>query len=83
MNQPQAQQPDGHQQMAMRVHQLFSQGQGVPISSAQAEQVVEIKLWLAAIANGQLVVVDTKQVAPTPPAPPAPPEPPDGDTPPH
>jgi len=64
MNAPAEQrQPDGHQQMAMRIHQIFSQGQGVQVSSAQAEAVVELKLWLAAIANGQLVVVDTKAQA--------------------
>ena len=54
-------QPDGHQQMAIRLHSLLAQGQGVPISSAQAEQVVEMKLWLAAIANGQLRILDTAQ----------------------
>jgi hypothetical protein len=64
------QQMDGHQQMAAKIHQIFSQGQGVPISSAQAEQVVEMKLWLAAVANGQLRVLDTAQIAPTPPTPP-------------
>lgn len=53
------QQVDGHQQMAARVHSIFAQGQGVQVSSAQAEAVVEIKLWLAAIANGQLKVIDT------------------------
>lgn len=65
MSDPQEQQPqqaDGHQQMAMRIHQIFSQGQGVPISSAQAEQVVEMKLWLAAIANGQLRILDTAKM---------------------
>jgi len=61
-------QPDGHQQMALRIHQIFSQGQGVQVSSAQAEAVVELKLWLAAIVNGQLKIVDTapKPAAPTP-----------------
>jgi hypothetical protein len=60
-------QPDGHQQMALAIHQVFSQGQGVPISSAHAEKVVEMKLWLAAIANGQLKIVDTgKPVVPPP-----------------
>jgi hypothetical protein len=62
MNAPadQVQQPvDGHQQMAARIHQIFSQGAGVQVSSAQAEAVVELKLWLAAIANGQLRVLDT------------------------
>lgn len=61
-----AQQVDGHQQMASRIHQIFAQGQGVQVSSAQAEAVVEIKLWLAAIANGQLRIIDTKAVAPAP-----------------
>ncbi len=61
MNEPAAQrQADGHQQMAARIHAIFSTGQGVQVSSAQAEAVVELKLWLAAIANGQLVVTDTK-----------------------
>jgi hypothetical protein len=64
------QQMDGHQQMAAKIHQIFSQGQGVPISSAQAEQVVEMKLWLAAVANGQLRVLDTAQLAPAPTVPP-------------
>lgn len=67
-------QQEGHQQMAMKIHQVFSQGQGVPISSAQAEQVVEMKLWLAAVANGQLRILDTAQI---PPAPPLPPDSPD------
>jgi len=67
-------QPDGHQQMALRIHQIFSQGQGVQVSSAQAEAVVELKLWLAAIVNGQLKIVDTKAVeAGAPPVPPVPP----------
>jgi hypothetical protein len=53
--------------MALAIHQVFSQGQGVPISSAHAEKVVEMKLWLAAIANGQLKIVDTgKPVVPPP-----------------
>ncbi len=52
---------DGHQQMAAGIHAIFSQGQGVPVSSAHAERVVEMKLWLAAIVNGQLQIVDTAQ----------------------
>jgi hypothetical protein len=52
------QQMDGHQQMAAKIHSVFAQGQGVQVSSAQAEQIVEMKLWLAAIANGQLKIVD-------------------------
>ncbi len=52
------QQVDGHQQMAARIHSVFAQGQGVQVSSAQAEAVVEMKLWLAAIANGQLRILD-------------------------
>ncbi len=56
-------QPDGHQQMALRIHQIFSQGQGVQVSSAQAEAVVELKLWLAAIVNGQLKIIDTRAPA--------------------
>ncbi len=64
VGQPQ-EQPDGHQQMALAIHQIFAQGQGVPVSSAHAEKVVEMKMWLAAIANGQLKIVDTG-VAPTP-----------------
>jgi len=85
MNAPAEQkQPDGHQQMAMRIHQIFSQGQGVQVSSAQAEAVVELKLWLAAIANGQLVVVDTaKQVKPVGEAVPIFDEKPDGESPPN
>jgi hypothetical protein len=47
--------------MAAGIHAIFSQGQGVPVSSAHAEKVVEMKLWLAAIANGQLKIVDTAQ----------------------
>ncbi len=70
VGQPQAQ-PDGHQQMALAIHQIFSQGQGVPVSSAHAERVVEMKLWLAAIANGQLKILDTG-VVPTPPLDPSP-----------
>ena len=66
MAEPQ-QQMDGHQQMALAIHQVFAQGQGVPVSSAAAEKVVEMKLWLAAIANGQLKIVDT--AAPTVPPP--------------
>jgi hypothetical protein len=58
VEQPQAL-PDSHQKMALAVHQVFSQGQGVPISSTVAEQMVEMKLWLAAIANGQLKIIDT------------------------
>ncbi len=57
-------QPDGHQQMALAIHQVFSQGQGVPVSSAHAEKVVEMKLWLAAVASGQLKVVDTAKAPP-------------------
>lgn len=57
-------QPDGHQQMAASIHSIFSQGQGVPVSSAAAERVVEMKLWLAAIVNGQLKIVDTAVPAP-------------------
>jgi hypothetical protein len=56
-------QMDGHQQMAARIHNIFAQGAGVQVSSAQAEAVVELKLWLAAIVNGQLKIVD--QAAPT------------------
>lgn len=59
MNEPKAQAPaDGHQQMAARIHGVFAQGAGVQVSSAQAEAVVEMKLWLAAIANGQLRILD-------------------------
>jgi hypothetical protein len=47
--------------MAAGIHAIFSQGQGVPVSSAHAEKVVEMKLWLAAIANGQLKIIDTAQ----------------------
>ena len=70
MNAPEQPQPaaDAHQQMAARIHGVFAQGQGVQVSSAQAEAVVEMKLWLAAIANGQLVLTDTA----VPPAPPVP-----------
>lgn len=50
---------DGHQQMAARIHGVFANGAGVQVSSAQAEAVVEMKLWLAAIANGQLRILDT------------------------
>jgi len=50
--------------MAAGIHAIFSQGQGVPVSSAHAERVVEMKLWLAAIVNGQLQIVDT--AVPTP-----------------
>lgn len=76
MNEPQAQpQVDGHQQMAARIHGVFATGAGVQVSSAQAEAVVEMKLWLAAIANGQLKIVDTGTAA-APPAPPATPAPP-------
>ena len=55
--QPQ-QQPDGHQQMALSIHTIFTQGAGVPISSTASERVSEMKLWLAAIANGQLKIID-------------------------
>jgi hypothetical protein len=65
----QQQQMDGHQQMAAKIHSVFAQGQGVQISSAQAEQVVEMKLWLAAVANGQLRVLDTAQAGTPPPVP--------------
>lgn len=54
-------QPDGHQQMAMSIHKIFSQDGGVPISSAISEQVSEMKMWLGAIAGGQLKVVDTAE----------------------
>lgn len=68
MNEPQAQAPvDGHQQMAARIHGVFATGAGVQVSSAQAEAVVEMKLWLAAIANGQLKITDTA-ASPAPPA---------------
>ncbi len=64
MNQPaQQKKPDGHQQMAARVHSIFANGAGVQVSSAQAEAIVEMKLWLAAIANGQLVIIDTAKQA--------------------
>lgn len=53
------QEPDGHQKMALAIHNIFSQGQGVPVSSAHAERVVEMKLWLVAVASGQLKIVDT------------------------
>jgi len=70
MNQPAQplQEPTTHQKMAASVHAVFAAGQGIQISSAQAEQVVEMKLWLAAIANGQLQIVDMN--APQTPAPP-------------
>jgi len=50
---------DGHQKMALGIHTIFSKGEGVPVSSVIAEQVAEMKLWLAAIVNGQLKIVDT------------------------
>lgn len=53
------QQPDGHQKIALSIFQIFNEG--VPVSSAKSEQVSEMKLWLAAIANGQLKVVDTAE----------------------
>jgi len=64
-DQPQAP-ADGHQQMAARIHGVFATGQGVQVSSAQAEAVVEMKLWLAAIANGQLKIIDTATLQPVP-----------------
>jgi len=66
-------QPDGHQKIALGIFQIFNEG--VPVSSAQSEQVSEMKLWLAAIANGQLKIVDTAVV---PPADPPPADPPAG-----
>ena len=76
MNQPADQQTpspaDGHKQMAARIHGVFAQGAGVQVSSAQAEAVVEMKLWLAAIANGQLRILDTAAQGPTPVPTPAP-----------
>jgi len=50
-------QPDGHQKIALGIFQIFNEG--VPVSSAKSEQVSEMKLWLAAIANGQLKIIDT------------------------
>lgn len=57
-------QPDGHQSMALAIHKIFSQDGGVPISSLVSEQVSEMKLWLGAIANGQLKIIDTAQTVP-------------------
>ena len=59
-----APQVDGHQQMALSIHKIFSQDGGIPISSLVSEQVSEMKLWLGAIANGQLRIVDTAQTVP-------------------
>jgi len=66
-------QPNTHQKMAASIHGIFAQGQGIQVSSAQAETVVEMKLWLAAIANGQLRITDTAQPV-TPDLPPKIPE---------
>ena len=75
---------DGHQQMAAQIHGVFSNGAGVQVSSAQAERVVEMKLWLAAIANGQLRILDTAAVQkPVGEAIPIFDEKPDGDQPPN
>lgn len=68
---------NGHQRMAVQIHNVFSSGQGVPVSSAQAEAVVEMKMWLRAIAEGQLHVVTEEEFGlalAAPPMPPAPPE---------
>lgn len=54
------QQPDGHQKIALGIYQIFSEG--VPVSSAKSEQISEMKLWLAAIANGQLKIIDTAEL---------------------
>jgi len=70
------QQPDGHQKIALGIFQIFNEG--VPVSSAKSEQVSEMKLWLAAIANGQLKIVDTAAIPDTPPVDPPPADPPAG-----
>lgn len=49
-----------HQNMAAVIHQIFSKPPGIQCSSADAEKIVEIKSWLAAIVNGQLQITDTK-----------------------
>ncbi len=57
-------QVDGHQSMALAIHKIFSQDGGIPISSIMSEQVSEMKLWLSAIINGQLKIIDTAQAVP-------------------
>ncbi len=72
-------QPDGHQVIALGILQIFTEG--VPVSSTMSEKVSEMKLWLAAIANGQLKIIDTAAVPlpdKTPPADPPPADPPAG-----
>lgn len=71
---------DTHPKMAATILSIFAQGQGVQISSTIAEQMAEIKLWLAAIAEGKLVVGQPVTEGMTPPPGTEPPaiDPPEG-----